>query len=245
MSINVTVSAQAPENWDSLVETIPGGTLFQTTKWAAFMKDYLKADPVFIKAEDDREVVGLLVAFKMGFGQRKLFEKTLSSLTVPVLKKIKPHYTWKFGPLVKDEEKASEIITSILRKLNKDVKEVVPCIHVDLNQNNIKKSFEERGFEAVPAATFVVDLRNDKETLWKNVKKEARKNVNRCKRDGVDVELVRDEKGLHDYYSLAKEVKETKGIKVYSFENLGQLWDKLGDNINIFLAKKTEKILQV
>ena len=109
----VRISKLSPRNWDQLVASVPEGTIYQTTRWAQFIKQYVGGEPFFITVHQDTNIVGLLLIHKEGLHQQFLKLYFGATLTVPLSKYLFPTLTWRYGPLVLDKQNTSGILNEI------------------------------------------------------------------------------------------------------------------------------------
>lgn len=106
--------------WNSLVASVPEGTLFQTAHWADFLREYLKYDPQYLVVRDAQgEPVGLLLFFRTAYSHYTFFERPLDHWTIPCLKKLAPAYTWLQGPTALREEKREAVIQMALEAVER------------------------------------------------------------------------------------------------------------------------------
>ena len=108
------------EWWNSLIKSAPEGTIFQTTYWADYLKKWISAEPLYLVIKNrNREVVGMLLAFKEAnliyhcAGKRFLFP------AIWFLKKILPVSTFHEGPLILTSQNQPEILQTLLFALQK------------------------------------------------------------------------------------------------------------------------------
>jgi hypothetical protein len=241
-----------PKKWDSILQLGASATVFQTTRWADFMWEYVKAEPIYVTAGENGKVRGMLLLFKEGLKNRSFFEEPLAFATVPLLRKTLPVISWHYGPVVLDEAMEKKVFDSILEKVDEIAKcrrayaasGAIPPMHGGEEQERIRGYFESHGYSAKKWGTFLVDLAPDADTLWANLKKTGRKGVRRCEEQGISVELAKDS-DLKDVYNVLVEEGKRSGRKVYSFANLSVMWKHLRKNgsMETFMAKQGKLLL--
>lgn len=74
------------------------------------------------------------------------------------------------------------------------------------------------GFERYPSPTFIIDLKQDSETLKKAMSKNCRYEVNRAQRDGLIVKKNQDQQAFFDIYRQFVKEKDFAG-------DLNAFWD--------------------
>jgi len=248
------ISSSFDDNeWNKLVMSVPEGTVYQCTYWANFMKEYMRMDPLYISVIDENgSIAGAMLLFRQGRAQSFLFERPLDFITIPILKKVMPEYTWMYSPLIFDKTNAQEITMIIVKdvgiiagkSLRPSIHGVIPPMHGDIDKDMIHNVFLETGYTAKPWATFLVDLKPDIEGLWMKLKKTGRKGVKHCQEQGVQVEMVQDLDELKKYYEAIKEGRSRSGLRTSSFSNFSVMWKHLHENncMEVFLAKHNGKI---
>lgn len=240
MYVEVSESADRKQ-WNSLVKSVPEGTISQTTCWAEYMEENSGVMPLYLIAKNENnDIVGLLLLLKSSM--------TTSGILYKLSKFILPTYFWHYGPLIFNKENEKLILTKFLEKINnlaiKDhcyvIGEVYPPIHGALSQEMIKENFIRSGFQATKGATFLVNLTQDESVLWANVKKTARKNVKRCEKQGVTVEQIESQSELKDYYELLVETRKRMGFALPPSYPNAIMWKHLrnNNNVEVFMAKQ-------
>ena len=58
--------------------------------------------------------------------------------------------------------------------------------------DSMSEAFTSMGYAPSPWSTLLVDLTQDEESLWQNLNRAARKSINKCIRQGIEVRKVRD-----------------------------------------------------
>ncbi len=102
---------------------------------------------------------------------------------------------------------------------------------------------EANGFEKQIWGTFLVDLSKDEATLLKNVKKEARKLVNKAKREDVTVRVAVSETDFEGYYNLLKSSRKKLGFATGPYQDILNCCKHFGPDYNVFLAEYQGKII--
>jgi len=113
----------------------------------------------------------------------------------------------------------------------------------DTEDNSLIKILESRGFSRQTWATFLVDLTKNEEELWNAVKKEARKLVNKSKREGVSVRIATTDADFEAYYELLKESRKKLGFATCPYKEVLDLRKHFGSDYTVFLAEYQGKII--
>ena len=111
--------------------------------------------------------------------------------------------------------------------------------------NDYKMEFKKNGYEIEDFVTFVTDLNQDLEFIWKNVKKNARNDVTKGEREKIEIKEIQNKSDLEKFELLAEKWAKTKGIEIKNpLVNLEKDWQDLQNNTQkFFLAIKDDEIL--
>ena len=163
-----------------------------------------------------------------------LAEKPFSNITAPIFEIFFGVYDFVYAPLIfeRNNNNYYNILKEILSYLKGEFKDCYPPIHSNIDQEKIKYIFIKHGFKYKPWATFLVYLNRSLDELWKNLKKNSRYSVRKCKKQGVYVKEVENIKELSEYYSMLKETCDRNAISCKSFKNIRIMYE-LGKKYNI------------
>ncbi len=244
------------EEWNRLIVSCPGGSLFQSTYWARFMEEYLGVPGYFMSAFDGTgQTVGCLLFFNEPPGYRRLFfERPLSDISLPFLRWALPTLTWLHGPLVKSSDPRDR--RTVCERMLAEVNEfgsnlgavgVAPSpapIH-GVSGNEFKEVYTDLGFLQKQWATFLVDLTAEEEVLWGRLDRSARKAIRKTEREGVQVERIGTLEELEQYYVQAVPYWRSRGARVFSFRNYSAMWQALrpGEALEVFVARRGLEML--
>jgi lipid II:glycine glycyltransferase (peptidoglycan interpeptide bridge formation enzyme) len=93
--------------------------------------------------------------------------------------------------------------------------------------------------------TYIVDLRQDVDSLWNNLKKSARKAIRTAREDGITVRRMRSLDELRAYYDFVRRCSPRYGKEAYGFADWERLWRLFRPTgvFETFLAEKSDKPL--
>lgn len=131
-------------------------------------------------------------------------------------------YRWQHGPVVLDDADQAEVITGLLEAVEERAqREGILAIdgitlagYADALDPGLADLMRERGYEATPAATFLVDLALPEDELMKASHRSVRKNLRRCAREGVQVERVMAAEGWREFALLRRANHRSLGLPV-------------------------------
>jgi len=253
----VEFSRTAPtQDWNDRVRSTADGTLFQTSHWARFCKRYFGIEALYLLAVGSSgEVQGQLLFFDEPVGYRGImFERPLSWLTLPLMRRLIPSFRWQFGPLifVEGEENRRAVCEAILdyvqafatARRGLSIESSGPPIH-GCDAGEFIPVFEDRGYSVRIWNTFLVDLRVEPDELWTRLERSARKSVRRAQDQGVSVQRVKDLAELRLYYDFAVSQEANRRGRMFSFDNMAVMWDVLREHagVEFFVAVQGERML--
>ena len=91
-----------------------------------------------------------------------------------------------------------------------------------------------------------VDLTVGEGDLWRNLQKANRNSIARARRQGIEVSRTRrnaDLEEFHEIYNATMERRKAKREYYFPMEFYALLFDALGENANLFVAKHEDKIV--
>ena len=254
--VHISIESFAEEkNWNELIRRSPSGTIFQTTYWADFYKERMKAQAYYLTAYDGRgDILGQLLFFNEPIGSQSFFlQNPLQRLTMPFMQKAFPSLQWRFGPLVHHSDPLSrrDIANAMLKELGNFAKKMggisvepsTPPIHGG-DPGEFSIAFSEGNFSSKSWATFLIDLTPKEEKLWKNLVRSARISIRKTEKQMVVVDRVDSLEELKEFCQLGSAFAKA-GEWGFSFENFSIIWDMLRKwgAVEIFLARQGGRLL--
>ncbi len=258
--MRVVIDTSVDESrWDRLVAGAPGGHIFQSAAWAAFQREYFGVKNYFFTLEDSDSgrPLALLSARREFPFNRVLFERPLKSLTVPLADRLFAELRVEWGPVFLgslEQKDRAEMLSLFLDEAEKfcrgrgiiSLKGTFGSIYEDTeNDHGIKDICQARGFQAVENATFLVDLRPDEDTLWRNLKQSARKSVRHGRDQGIKVERIKYDSELAPYHDFVCRCRRSLGLKTSGVRNFTEMWRVLrpAGMMEIFYASQDSELL--
>lgn len=239
------------KEWNKNLMKCEYSTFFQTTEF--LIQEVSNNYPIFIYIYDEKgETKG-----QLGLNiikSKKGYSSNIMNKVVQLASKLGNRGTWVSGPIIhsKKNNERKEILITILKALETVIKEnnlmildgYSPPQDLLLNKN-YKMEFKKNGFVIEDFLTFVIDLNQDIDKLWKNVKKNARNDVTKAQRENIEIKEIQNKHDLEKFELLSKQWAKTKGIEIKNpLVNLKNDWRDLQNNIQkFFLALKDDEIL--
>ena len=207
ISLKIT-SRFKKELYGDFVYENPNTSIFQTLEMAEVYKRNKNCTPLILVAidEDTGEIVASLLA-------KILAEKSgfLSSFS--------KHSTIRGGPIFRDSKEGILATAQLLQHYNEIAKKEALYSRIyPLNDTpQIVQAFSDSGYEHGGWNNFLIDLTKSKDELWKNLKRDKRRAINKARRIGVHITEAADRDEVPIFYNL---VKERQMIRENPFEDI-------------------------
>lgn len=210
---------QPPEDWDGIVERVPGASAYQTSNWATLVGRVRGSRPLFLTVEEDGCRVAQCLVLKEGFFSDRIRRSWMRSLLLPAVNRMLPCLNWLHGPLLLTGPSA-EIGHYLIDKVEEVVREEgvlrVGFVQPPFTETEMWETIaKERGYTLRRCATYLVDIRGD---FAANYHRSVHKNVRKCGVQGVTVSAVIDEE-LPEFYHLVNDFRARAGLVGFSFED--------------------------
>ena len=230
--ITIEVSDESDKNWNSRLLESGFGTIYQTKEMKVNFENH-KFNPKFLKFINEQgDIVGQLLHYETSRFDKGIKSKILSTIYKKLLCK------WSYGPIVFDPNYSNEIYQKLGNYLIENKYIVLGTEH-PFSPSGIS-SLKEK-FNLKKWSTFLIDLNNSTDSLYKNIDKHnGRKNIERSIKRGVTVEEI-NETSLIDYHLLLSGMLKNKKREsaLIEFEELLSWWNLFKPlGYSGFLAKK-------
>lgn len=243
-----------PVGWDSLLETVPESTFFQSTAFA----EALRADfgefgkkPVYFVAKEGERAKCVLLAFESN-PVKKALENSSFGRAAKTFSNAFKILEWTNGPIVLQAGRSSQCLDSLLKQVLEYARKrglmqitgMLPPLADAQTSGEVETAFSANGFRKKEAATFIVNTERSEGELWRQLDKTARKAVEDCKNQGVTVSIAETRKEFDEYLELLKEFRKKSGLLMPPFYPSERVWEKLrGKGIDVFVARKDGAVI--
>jgi len=258
--LKVVIDTSVDESrWDKLIAAAPGGNIFQSATWARYQKEYFGVQNFFFRLEDSHsgQPLALLRAGRESRFNRLLFEKPLGSLVLPPLDRLFAELRVEQGPVFlsdKGQKEKAAMLNTLLGEAEKfcraqgiiSLKGTFGSIYEAGEDNlEIEEVMRTSGYRDEPAATFLVDLRQDEDTLWGNLKPSTRNKIRRAQDQEIKIETVKYDSELAPYHDFFCRCRRSLGLKAPSLRTFNEMWRILrpAGMLEIFYASRDSEIL--
>ena len=123
---------------------------------------------------------------------------------------------------------------SFLNSCIKHLRSIGGDVVIPATTNTIFRTYPD-GADAAPYGSYLVDLRQPEDVLWKNIGRITRQNIGTAQKDGVCIQSGPEH--LDAAYPLIKETFRRSELPFMSYESLGRFMSGLGDRGKLFTAE--------
>lgn len=109
----------------------------------------------------------------------------------------------------------------------------------------IRTSIKNDAFIRFPCehrGTYVINLHEDIETIWKKLNKKARNQIRQAKRNNVEISITNSEKGFYNWWDIYKGTVKRKDFVMESIHLYKELFEN-NKFSRLFVAKMDSKII--
>lgn len=250
--IRVEVREQVnAEWWDEHIDRTVWGSVYQTASWADFYRTYTDGRPWYLLAYEGEEVVGLLLAFESIVWPGPFADGGPLVWLRPLAKAVLTGLVWSHGPVIWREAQRIDILSAFLVAVNDLAKKRgLLCAEkvsspIGYDDPEVVATFHRAGFSAKQWATYVVDLTQPGERLWKNLKGNGatRTPIRKAQHQGVTVRLAVNQDDLRQYYEIMGEHARINGLYRTQYARWTTMADVLGHQMRVFLAERDGRVI--
>lgn len=218
--LSIEISNESDFDWNKRLLSSDFGTIHNTKEYASYATT-LGRKPYFVKFLNRGKIVGQVILFESDRFEKKGMIMTHVLRSVPRLKK--SVYRWSYGPVILDSTLTDEICNTFSEFLISKNAVMSGSEHPLLGGS---LSCFRKPFEMRPWATFMIDLTQDLDEVWKKLDKHsARKNIERSQKRGVHIKEINDS-NLFQYSEMLAATKRKVGIELHE-SDVRILWDNL------------------
>lgn len=219
--------------WDEFVNCHPKGNIFQSSYMIEIYSRTEKYKPISLAVADENEkIMGVLLGVIQK--EHKGLIGFLSARSIII-----------GGPLVKDNN--LEVLDFILGEYIKKIKNQViysQYRNMWLWSEDEKSIFNQNGFDYESHLNILIDLKQSKDELWKDLKKNRREGIKKAERNNLRFEYSNSIDILPNFYNLLKESYTRIKLPypdIDFFENILEILPQ--EKVKFFVMKKDTKII--
>ena len=219
-----------PAGWDSRLCGAPEGSYRQTSFYAQYQGHWRRERALYLTAHIGDEPVGQMLALLGGLGAWGMARRPLSSLTLPLARRILPQMYWLEGPVLLAPSRRHEICSALLNALTEEARRC-GCVNLEgvpsfygawslTDREMYRKAIIDQGFQVETKRTLAVNLGIGLDGLWSNLRREARNKTRRAESDGIGVvRLDGSEDQLRGAHRIVRETAERNGLAPLCWEH--------------------------
>lgn len=221
--------------WDNaLKKTADEASVHQTLHWAE-AKEYIDgAKPIFLEAKRESEIIAILLLFhRIPFNRNlRTPKKTIKDFAMG---RWNGWLEWSFGPVIFNGDLRCEAVESTLQWIDNYAKiNKISYIRSDgLARTSVFRLdkpiadiFSRHGYQADKWATYLLDLHPTEDELWKNLRKNRRRDVLLAKKMGATFHPITTWEEFEKLYYLPFcETEKYYGRNYDSLQTWQYLWN--------------------
>ncbi len=204
------------QSWSNFVKSHPQGNVFQTPEMYQVYQHANNITPYIVAAIDNGQVVGVLLAQWMSNGSKLAQWITSRSII-------------SGGPLAKDNDPA--IIDQLLRAYNKllPMKTIYSEIRPIYDSESLFQYLSTKKWTRKGHYNILLSLSKDEETLYNQMHKERKRNVQTAIKNGLTFQEVTSSEEIKNVVALIQHTYARKHVPISYLDMFDQVLDIMGD----------------
>ncbi|PBO85605.1 MAG: hypothetical protein COA77_03230 [Thaumarchaeota archaeon] len=227
-------------------------TFYQTFEYLKFNTNQ-DSFPVYINILDDDEKnvgqLGILIIKTTALYGNPFFRKILK-----IISSISTRGVWLYGPIIhsKEKEKRKEILKEII-KATQNILEKYNLVFIEgytspldnMMDEDFINEYKKNGYSERKYITFITNLREPIEEIWKNVQRYTKTNVKRAIKRGILVKKLETFDEAKENLLLFQKWSKTKGLTISNLnQELEKFWMRHNNGFEkTFLAYKNQQLV--
>lgn len=218
------------DQWEKLLETSSTATFFQSKECYDFYCSLSFLEPFLIGVSEKNKLVGVVCGYIIADGGRikRFFSRRA---IIP-------------GGALLDENISEKALTALLEKAIRIVKNKV--IYIEFRNTAdyfaYKEIFIKNNFQYQPYVNYLINTKQTKDKIWKNISDTKKKQIRRTIKAGVNIHITKEKKDIDEFYYIlhahySKKIKKPL-FPIDFFYNLLNL-----QHAYFFIAKKNEETI--
>ncbi len=203
------------DQWNDVLLRFPQHTVFHRRQWLEMLMADHGLKPVLLHVESDGALVAAWPSMSMRKGPLRILGSPLPGWSTAYM-----------GPLFTPEADVPACLDVMLQSRWMKRNAFFACKTLDVDFDIDMQPFD---FTAtMDFETYLVDLAQDEEQLWSNMKGECRTRVRKARK--LEVEIVEDTERsfADDYWAMCEETFANSGIQpTHSRQFIFEMWDRL------------------
>lgn len=227
--INLRIACEKDkENWNRVVESSYNGTIYHTWEWKDVVEKSFNAKNYLIVAEKDNEIIGIFPCYCCSIVDDNVGKKIPFISRYNILWSPYPR-SWSYGgPCILPGIDDSVLIEmhDYMEKLIKKDKTIIDCRISPWDQAINKYYYSKKEWTVTPRRTAILDLSQNIDTIWMNLKKEHRNSIRKAQKNEISFVEAESESDISYFYNvLWKKLVERTGMLNNPYSYFKALWD--------------------
>ncbi|MHC4470419.1 MAG: lipid II:glycine glycyltransferase FemX [Planctomycetota bacterium] len=189
-----------PQQWDEVVESFPDYSVFHTSAWLRSLCAEHKLKMLLVALEREGRYVAAWPSLAMRKGPFRILGSPLPGWSTAYM-----------GPLIEPGTDPQPVLEAFLKRSPLRRWSYFNCRvfdherEVDLAPFGLERGHREE--------TYLIDLTQEEEQIWKNLKGACRTRVRKATKLGVEIRTEQDDSFIDEFWSMAREVFARTGIE--------------------------------
>lgn len=226
---------QDPHLWDTYVARHPKGSVFHTSKMHSVFESTPMNSPWSMAAvcEETGNIVALACAVRI---------ETMSGIA----SNISSRSIWYAEPLCEDTPTGKAGLAELIHEHDRTMRGRV--VFTEVRANFEPKCEREvltgNGYTFLDYLNYVVDLQQNCDQLQQNLSKSCRKQIRKCNKAGVQIEVVQGHDAIDQMYKLVQFSYERSKVPLASVQLFHHALDAFGDEVvKVRLARLDSEVV--
>lgn len=188
------------QRWDAIVESFPEHSIFHSLRWLDLLCAEHKLRMLLVGVEQGGRFIAIWPCLSLRKGPLRIVGSPLKGWSTAYL-----------GPLIQRDADVAAVLEAFLSNAPLSRWSYFNCRVFDRDRDIDLEPFGfTRGHRE---ETYVIDLSQDEEAIWTNLKGRCRTSVRKARKLGVEIREERDASFLDDFWSMSCEVFAHYGIQ--------------------------------
>lgn len=207
------------KEWDDMLLSNEASSSYQIYNFSRIYKEAYDSKPIFIYVKNaSGKIVGQLLA--LIHNKRYWWDANVFTKTIGLTLNLHTSLNWFYGPVIHNSEHKELIINKFITAIEEVAKTnsvtIIQGGSAPLSDNSTDILFKNNGYDLTPWVTYHIDLTQDIQTLYRNLKKSTRYDIRKSETVGLQFEVVDKRETMNEFTRLKHEEKKRIGERLGS-----------------------------
>ncbi|KGK99154.1 hypothetical protein LI82_03755 [Methanococcoides methylutens] len=209
------------EEWEYFLDNSNAATIYHTPQWKTFLEKTFNYESNYLFAKDENDnITGLLPLF---YVKSKLTGNRLCCVPFS-------HRCGILGEI--------NIVKSLIDEAM-NYFESTNAHYFEIRDSVSSPLFETQNYYS----TYVLDVSDNVENLWKNLSSNARRATRKSEKLGLIAHQTDDPHALKYFYKLNSMTKKELGVPCHPWKFFKNMFDILGNNVSLYVVEYNDEII--